>query len=83
MFKFHENIRYEHYEYFILKMFLMLISIFSCDINTRTISKWPFSDAKINAVLLNIQIKFHKYLNLNIMKLLDLDIMNILYLKCF
>ena len=41
-------------------MFLMLISIFSCDNNSRTISKHPILDAKINAVLLNVQIKFHK-----------------------
>ena len=39
---------------------LMLISIFSCDNNSRTISKWPLSTAKINAVLLNVQIKHHK-----------------------
>ena len=41
-------------------MFVMLISIFSCDINSRTISKLPLSIALINGASLNIQIKFHK-----------------------
>ena len=42
----------------------MLISIPSCDINSRTISKWPLYVAEINAVLLNAQIKFHKWVNI-------------------
>ena len=58
--KYHENIRFEHREYFIIQILLTLISIFSCDNNSRAISKWPLHAAKINAVSLNVQIKFHK-----------------------
>ena len=64
IFKYHEKDRFGHYEYFVIQMFLMLISIFSCDNNSRTISICPLSDAKINAILLNVQIKFHKWLNI-------------------
>ena len=47
-------------------MVLMLISIFVCDNNSRTISIWSHSAASINAVKLNIQFKFHKCLMFDI-----------------
>ena len=58
--KFYENVRFGFHKYFIFKISLMLISIFSCDNNSRTISKWPLSTAKNNAISLNVQIKFYK-----------------------
>ena len=64
--KYHEKDKLRHYEYLRIRMFLMLISIFPFDNNSRTISKYPLSDAKINAVLLNVHIKFHKWLNMRI-----------------
>ena len=46
-------------ENFVFKMFLMLISILGCDINSRTIFVFPLNAAYVNALSLNIKFKFH------------------------
>ena len=43
-------------------MSLQLISISCCDNKSWTISVCPFKDETINGVLLNIEIKFQKWL---------------------
>ena len=46
---------------FCIQMFLQLISIPGWLNKSWTISVWPFPDAKIKGVELNIWIKFHKW----------------------
>ena len=60
VFKYNEKVRFGQNEYLLAQISLRLISIPSCDINSRTISKWPLYAAIINAVELNAQKKFHK-----------------------
>ena len=42
-----------------IQMFLQLISIPGCDSRSWTISVWPFSEAKLNEVQVNIAIQFN------------------------
>ena len=44
------------------KMSSQLMSIFGCDNKSWTVSVWPLKDARINGVLLNVQIEFQKWL---------------------
>ena len=44
---------------FCIQMVAMLISIPGCASKSRTISVWPFLEAKINGVSVNIGIQFH------------------------
>lgn len=57
-------------------MFCLLISIPSCANNNRTTSQCSLSTAKINAVLLNNQVKSHKKLDLNSTNISNLNIIN-------
>lgn len=45
-------------------MSLIIISIPLCANNTRTSSSWPWIEAQINGVLLNVHNKLHKSLSL-------------------
>ena len=45
---------------FCIQMHLQLISIPGCDSKSSTISVWPFSEAQIKGVLLNMVSQFHK-----------------------
>ena len=57
----------------------MLISKPSCLINNSKISLWPSLAAQINAILLNVRVKFHKSFNfLNIVKKVRFE-----YYECF
>ena len=51
---------------FCISMFLQLISIAGCDSKSRTTSVWPFLEASIIGVSLNVGIKFHKWLKIEI-----------------
>ena len=51
---------------FCIQIFLQLISIPGCDSKSWTISVWPFDEARIKGVLLNIGIQFHKWFKIEI-----------------
>ena len=51
---------------FCIQMSLQLISIPGCDSKSWTISGWPFSEAIIKGVSLNIGIQFHKRFKMEI-----------------
>ena len=56
----------------------------SCFNNSSTISLWQLIVAIINAVQLNVRVKFHKSFNFSILlKKLDLNFMKAFDLKCF
>ena len=56
-----KKVRFECHECFSFQMPLMLISIPRCDNKCSTTSVWPSNAAQINAVKLNVRVKFHKY----------------------
>ena len=51
---------------FCIQMSLQLISIPGCDSKSWTISVWPFAEAPIKGVELNIGIQFHKWFKIEI-----------------
>ena len=51
---------------FCIQMFLLLISIPGCDSKSLTISVWPFLEAQIKGVSLNIGIEFPKWFKIEI-----------------
>ena len=60
--KHHEKkVRFEYYKCYWIKMSLQLMSIPSFDNNSLTASERPSFAAKINAVLLNVRVQFHKW----------------------
>ena len=56
-----KKVRLKYHECFWIKTSLQLTSISSYDNNNRTISNLPLYAAKINGVLLNVRIQFHKW----------------------
>ena len=56
-----KKVRFEFYECYWIKMSLQLMSIPSFDNNSLTASERPSFAAKINGVLLNVRVQFHKW----------------------
>ena len=61
-----KNFRFEWYECFWFQMSLLSISIPGCLINISTTSLWPLHAAVYNGVRSNVQIKYHKWFQMEI-----------------